>query len=142
MTGRASQSRHRFSAAYSFTDDNNQQIGKIVRKGWRSIWKTDYEIIDQFEKSQYTIREENPWVKVFDSIFGEIPILSMFTGYMFNPTYVLKNQNEEIIVRLKKQPSFFGRIFEIDKIGTIDNDDDDRIMLGLMMMILLERRRG
>jgi len=66
----------------------------------------------------------------------------MFTGYMFNPTYVLKNKNEEIIVRLKKQPSFFGRIFEIDKIGTIDNDDDDRIMLGLMMMILLERRRG
>lgn len=45
------------------------------------------------------------------------------------------------IVRLKKQRSFFGREFEIEKLGNIDNDDDDRIMLGLMMIILLERRR-
>ncbi len=131
-----------FSAAYSFYDENGNEFGKIVRKGWRSIWNTNYELIDQHEKPQYKIEEENAWIKVIDGIFGQIPVLSMFTGYFFNPTYLLKNSNEDLIVKLKKQPSFFGRNFEVEKIGNIDNDDDDRIMLGLMMMILLERRKG
>jgi len=131
-----------FSAAYSFFDEHGNEIGKIARKGWRSIWKTRYELIDQFEKVQYSINEENAWVKVMDSIFGEIPLIGLFSGYLFNPTYLLSDKNQKAIVKLKKQPSFFGREFEIDKLGQIDNDDDDRIMLGLMMMILLERRRG
>jgi len=131
-----------FSAAYSFFDASGKEFGKIVRKGWRSIWKAEYEIIDQFEKVQYRISEENAWVKVMDSIFGEIPIIGIFSGYFFNPSYLLKNKNEDIIVKLKKQKSFWGREFVIDKIGSLDDDDDDRILLGLMMMILLERRRG
>ena len=131
-----------FSAAYSFYDENDNEFGKIVRKGWRSTFKTNYELIDQHEQPQYKISEENAWVKVLDALFGSIPILSMFTGYFFNPTYLLTNRSENIIVKLKKQPSFFGREFEVEKIGSIDNDDDDRIMLGLMMMILLERHKG
>lgn len=131
-----------FSAAYSFFDGDGRKIGKVVRKGWRSLWKAEYQLIDQFEKPQYFIREENGWVKVLDGLLGEIPILGFFTGYLFNPTYLVTDKQDGEIVRLKKQPSFFGREFEIEKLGTIDNDDDDRIMLGLMMMILLERRRG
>lgn len=131
-----------FSAAYSFSDEHGKVFGKIVRKGWRSLWKTNYEIIDQHEKRQYIISEENAWVKVMDSLFGQIPILGMFTGYVFNPTYLLTNEKDATIVNLKKQPSFFGREFQVNKIGEIDGDDDDRIMLGLMMMILLERRKG
>jgi len=131
-----------FSAVYSFYDENGQEFGKIARKGWRSIWKAEYELIDQFDKIQYHIREENAWVKVMDSFFGEIPILGMFTGYFFNPSYVVTDMNDDEIVTLRKLPSFFGKEFEVEKERNIDNDDDDRIMLGLMMMILLERRRG
>ena len=131
-----------FSAAYTFYDANENTIGKVVRKGWRSLWNTKYELIDQFEKAQYNIREEKAWVKVMDGIFGEIPLVGMLSGYLFNPTYLLKNRKGEVIVKLKKQPSFWGREFLVEKVGTIDNDDDDRIMLGLIMMILLERRRG
>lgn len=131
-----------WSAAYSFYDEQNVEFGKIARKGWRSIWKAEYDIIDQNEAPQYKVKEENGWVKVFDSVLGEIPILGFFTGYLFNPSYLLTDNNGKPIVRLKKQASFFGREFELEKIGSIDNDDDDRIMLGLMMMILLERRRG
>jgi len=131
-----------FSAAYSFFDENETEFGKIARKGWRSIWKAKYEIIDQHEKLQYTVTEENPWVKVFDSLLSEVPILSMFTGYLFNPAYIVINGEGKTVVRLKKLPSFFGRKFEVSKVGELDSDDDDRVMLGLMMMILLERRRG
>ena len=131
-----------FSAAYSFSDSSGKEIGKIARKGWASIWKAEYELVDQNQKIQYHIREENGWIKVLDSVLGEIPILGMLTGYLFNPTYKVTNTNDEIVIRLKKEASFFGRKFEIEKLKTTDNDDDQRIILGLMMMILLERRRG
>ncbi len=131
-----------FSAAYAFLDKNEKVFGKIARKGWRSIWKAKYNIIDENNNPQYSISEENGWVKVMDSLLGEIPILNIFTGYLFNPSYLVVDTNDKPIVRLKKQASFWGRNFEIEKVGTMDSDDDDRILLGLMMMILLERRRG
>jgi len=131
-----------FSAAYTFYDENETEFGKIARKGWRSLWKAEYEIIDEFDKLQYKIEEENAFVKVFDSLLGDIPVIGMFTGYFFNPSYVLIDNNGQTVVRMKKLPSFWGRNFELSKLGEIDSNDDDRIMLGFMMMILLERRRG
>jgi len=132
-----------FSAAYSITDLNTQQeLGKVGRKGWRSLWKASYQLIDQHQKLQYHINEDNPWVKVFDSVIGEIPILGFFTGYFLNPTYSVTNLRGEVIAKLNKEASFTGRKFKVEKIKNIDNDDDQRIIIGLMMMILLERRRG
>ena len=131
-----------FSAAYSLKDRNGTEIGKITRKGWASIWKAHYQIIDQHEKEQYTIREENGWVKVLDSILGEIPFLGLLTGYLFNPSYIVTDLNDKIIARLKKQPSMLGRKFNVEQLVEFDVDDEERIVLSLMMMILLERRRG
>ena len=131
-----------WSAAYAFTDDRGTPIGKVARRGWRSVWKAEYEIIDQHDRLQYHIREENGWVKVADSLLGQVPVLSYLTGYLFNPTYLVSDPNGREIARLSKIPTFFGREFRVDQLATIDADDDDRIMLGLMMMILLERARG
>lgn len=131
-----------FSAAYNISDNTGKEIGKIARKGWASMWKASYELIDQNQQLQYHVREENAWVKVLDYLLGQIPILNILTGYLFNPSYIVTDLNHKIIVRLKKEPSFFGRKFEISKLEPIDNDDDERIILGLMMMVLLERRRG
>ena len=131
-----------FSAAYSFYDSDGSVLGKIARKGWRSLWKAKYEIIDQHDQLQYSVSEENGMVKVFDSILGQVPILNMFTGYFFNPSYLVTDTKEKPIVRMKKEASFWGRKFQLTKVGSMDSDDDDRIMLGLMMMLLLERRRG
>lgn len=131
-----------FSAAYSIKSDDGRAVGKIARKGWKSLWKTEYELIDQNETLQYHVREDNPWVKVFDRFIGEIPILSFFTGYLFNPTYSVLDLNNTPIAKLKKESSFFGRKFELSKLEAIDQDDQERIVLGLMMMVLLERRKG
>ncbi len=131
-----------FSAAYTFYDEMAGEFGKIVRKGWRSLWKAEYKIIDEFQKEQYIIKEESVWVRIFDSLLGEIPIINFLAGYFFNPTYIVSDLDNMPIVKLTKLRSFWGRKFELTKVSKIDNNDDDRIMLGLMMMILLERRRG
>lgn len=131
-----------FSAAYSMKDANEKEIGKIARKGWRSMWKAEYDIINENNEPQYKVQEANAWVRVGDSLLGEIPILGFFTGYLFNPTYNVTNRNGETVVKLKKKPSFLGKEFELEKTANIDEDDKERVMLGLMMMILLERRRG
>ena len=131
-----------FNTAYRFEDAQGTALGKVARKGWASLWKANYDIIDQAGNPQYKIREENAWVKVMDGVFGQIPILSIFTGYFFNPSYVVFDTNNRQVVRLKKEASFFGRRFTVAQLQQTDADDDHRIMLSLMMLVLLERRRG
>lgn len=131
-----------FSATYTFTNRTGIEIGRIVRKGWASLWKSHYEILDERQQQDLLIREENPWAKVFDSILGEIPGLGMLTGYLFHPSYIVTRPNGTEVVRLKKEPSFFGRKFSIDKLATFESGEEERILLGLMMLILLERQRG
>jgi len=131
-----------FSAVYSFSDNTGKGIGNVARKGWASLWKANYEIFDVDQNPKYKVQEENGWVKVLDSLLNEIPILGMFTGYLFNPAYKVTDQNGRNVARLKKEASFFGRRFELTQTEEFKNVDEESIMLGLMMMVLLERRRG
>ena len=131
-----------FTATYTFTDSKSYEIGRIVRKGWASLWKAHYDIYDEKQQLDMTVREENPWAKVFDSMLGEIPILGMLTGYLFHPSYIVTRPNGSPVVRLKKETSFFGRRFSIDKLDEFESGEEQRVLLGLMMMILLERQRG
>ena len=81
-------------------------------------------------------------MEVLDTVLAEIPFIGIVTNYVFNPSYVLINLEGQPVIRLKKKPSFLGREFELEQLGSLDADDDDRVLLGLMMMILLEKRRG
>src|SRR5688572_18301799 len=77
-----------FSARYNFTDSRGSMIGGIKRKGMRSIWRANYEIFDSSGDQVMKINEENGWIKVADALIGELPIVSMFTGYFLNPSYI------------------------------------------------------
>ncbi len=132
-----------FNACYAFANDEGEFIGQVGRKGAKSLLKAHYEIYDEQKTPEFLIQEENPWAKFWDALLCEIPIISMFTGYMFNPRYGIKRtNNEEAIMRLSKEKSFFGRRFKLEKIGELEEGEDERLILGLMMMSLLERRRG
>jgi len=131
-----------FSAAYSFTNDQGAKLGRVGRKGWTSLWKAHYEIFDEHDQLKFNINEENGWVKVMDGLLGQIPILGGLTGYFFNPKYLVTDVNGQKAARLTKQASFWGREFIVEKLSGLDGHDDDNIVLGLMMMVLLERRRG
>ena len=131
-----------FNASYAITDSFGENLGKIARKGMRSIWKATYNIFDQNDTQKYKVQEENAWVKVLDGMVGEIPIIGMFTGYFLNPSYIVHDNNGKEIYRLKKMPSFFGRKFQLDQINDIPDHEETLVVLSLMMMVLLERAKG
>ena len=131
-----------FNANYQFTDHNEEVVGRIGRKGMRSIWKANYQIFNKQSEQDYFIQEENPWAKVGDALLGEIPILNFFTGYLANPRYAVKTMDGRQVARLSKTPSFFGRRFKLEQLEDFSKEHGERILLSLMMMVLLERKRG
>lgn len=81
---------------------------------------------------------------VFNS-FGchEAPLLGIFTGYFLNPAYTITRTDGTLVCTLKKkEPSFLGRKFTLHKKADFEKGEEDRVLPGLMMMVLLERRRG
>lgn len=130
-----------FSARYHFTDQRGGTIGSIKRQGMKSLWRARYDIMEG-EAVVMTIQEANPWSKVFDSLFGEIPIIGMFTGYVFNPSYNVLRQNGAAVMRLTKEPAFFEGKFKIEKSAPLGESEETLCLLSLIMMVLLERSRG
>ena len=131
-----------FNASYSFTNANEEVIGSVGRKGAKSLLKAHYEIFNQDNKQEFVINEENPWAKVGDAVLGEIPVVGMFTGYFCNPRYAIKRADGTIVARLSKEASFMGRKFKLEKLAELNEKEGERMVLAIMMMSLLERRRG
>lgn len=131
-----------FSANYAFTSANGLHIGSIKRRGMRSIFKANYEIADASGNQVMQIHEENAWIKVVDSLLGEVPLLGMFTGYFFNPSYVVERMDGSPVAKLAKQPAFFEGKFKLELVGPVSEEEQTRILLSVLMMTLLERARG
>lgn len=131
-----------FSARYNFTDTLGNQVGAIKRQGMRSIWRANYDIFDASGNPAFKINEESGWVKVIDSLVGEIPIVGMFTGYMFHPSYIIARTNGTPVARLEKQSAFFEGKFKLSSLGQMSESEETQILLGALIMVLLERSRG
>lgn len=131
-----------FSARYNFTDASGKTIGSIKRKGMRSLWKANYEVADASGSQVMTINEENGWVKIWDSLFGEIPVIGMLSGYIFHPAYLVTNAQGQQVARLVKQPAFFEGKFELTPRDALRPQDENLVLLSLLTMTLLERSRG
>ena len=130
-----------FNARYNITDAAGRQLGAVARKGRKSLWRAQYEVLDGGGQPM-TIREENGWVKVGDALLGEIPIVGIFSGYVFNPSYLLTTASGAPLMRLAKQPAFMEGKFRIERLADMSEADETRAVLSFLMMVLLERRRG
>lgn len=130
-----------FSANYRFTDSRGTPVGSIKRRGMRSIFKAHYEISGPNGSLAMEIHEENAWIKVVDSLVGELPVIGMFTGYFFNPAYIISRGGAQI-ARLQKQPAFFEGVFQLEKLEEMSESDESLVLLSFLTMTLLERARG
>ncbi len=129
------------SARYNFTDNEGSHLGAVKRQGMRSLWKAHYDILDH-DTPIMTIREEKGWVKVVDALVGEVPVLGMFTGYMFHPAYLVTRLDGTVVMRLEKKPAFLEGKFEIESKLPLEASEEQMVLLSLLMMVILERGRG
>ncbi|MCB1095487.1 MAG: hypothetical protein KDN22_07890 [Verrucomicrobiae bacterium] len=131
-----------FSATYSFIDTQGKTFGAVRRKGMRSLWKAHYQIT-QSSDVEFEINEENGWIKVLDGLLGEIPLIGFLSGYFLHPTYVATRSIDGTpVMRVTKVPAFWEGRFKIEKLADIDEREELNLLMGFMMMLLLERRRG
>lgn len=131
-----------FSAKYNFTDASGRPLGSVKRQGMRSIWKSHYQIQDPNDQMILEVHEENAWVKVIDAVIGELPVIGMFTGYLFNPAYIVTRTDNAPVARLQKQPAFFEGKFEVTAQAPLSPGEESNVLLGLLTMTMLERGRG
>lgn len=130
-----------FSARYHFSDTAGNALGSVKRQGMKSLWKASYDILDG-EEIVMNIVQENPWIGLVDSILEQIPVVSIATSYLLHPKYLISRADGTPVLRLTKQPAFFEGKFSLNKLADIDETEERRAILSLLMMVLLERARG
>ncbi|MBS0659440.1 MAG: hypothetical protein JSR82_14460 [Verrucomicrobia bacterium] len=132
-----------WSARYTFADASGRELGRIGRRGARSLFKAHYDLFAPgAEEPELSIQEESVWTRVLDGFFGEIPIVGLFSGYLFNPKYLAARADGTPLVRLTKEKSMLETGFRIEALAPLDDALEERVMLGTLMLVLLERDRG
>ncbi len=130
------------SARYRIVDEGGTELAALQRRGMRSIWKAHYEV-HQGDRRLFLIREESAWVKVLDGFFESIPIVGLFSGYLFHPAYLVsRGEGEPPLLRVVKQPALFEGRFRIEAGGPADGEAMDLAVVSVLMLLLLERSRG
>ncbi|MBL0331344.1 MAG: hypothetical protein IPP08_09210 [Chlorobiota bacterium] len=137
-----------FSPRYSFKTPDGSEIGAVKRYGGKSLFRATYEVLNG-DVSEFIIREEKSWVKFVDALIGEIPILGMFAGYIFNPVYIVQRGNKEtlrtdpLVMKIKKQPAMFEGKFIVELLDTnLDEGEESRLVIGALTTMIFERFRG
>jgi len=130
-----------FQQTFTITNNQQQILGKVRKKTLSSFIKATYQLQDAQGNHLYTIKERSAMVRFMDGIFGEIPVIGVLSGYVFNPKYVVTDLNGNELMEMVKKPSFFGRKFEVHKL-TNKSFNEEQIVLSLALMILQQRDRG
>ena len=131
-----------FSANYHFVSTRDGVIGRTKQHGLRSLWRTEFEILDQ-TGTRFFIRLNNPMVQFIEGLLSMIPllgdILNMLSGYFLNPTYTVTTLNGDEVATMKKLPAFWDGKYEIRASQTVNERDSELIALSLLTLILMQR---
>jgi hypothetical protein len=130
-----------FGASYAVSGPDGRPLGAVRQRGVRSIWKSSYEVLNPNGKTIGTIHEENPFVKVLDSMAEVLPFADALGGLFFNPAYLAELGGEPVL-RMKKERSVFESRFRLERLGDLSEDEEELLLASFMMVLLLERDRG
>jgi hypothetical protein len=130
-----------WSAKYTLAAAGGASLGTVGRKGMRSLFKALYEISDG-QRQVATLKEESAWVRFFDGLFGDLPIIGILSGYLFHPSYLITRSDGTPILRVKKRPALLEGKFVVEQLAAMDPTEETRSVLALLTMLLLERSRG
>lgn len=131
-----------WSARYTITSATGRPVAVLQRRGMRSLWKAHFDLLVH-DAPVFTIRGESAWTSVLDGMFGQLRLIGMLSGYIFHPAYLVSRPNGgPVLFRLQKQPAFFEGRFSVERKAPVSEQDEERIVLALLMVLLLERARG
>lgn len=132
-----------WSARYTFRDAAGNELGAVGRRGMRSLWSAHYDVFGPNSTTPaFSIREENPFAKLFDGFIGEIPLIGFLSSYLFHPRYAACRPDGTAVMRLTKKAAFFEGRFTLEKLSDASDAEEMSIILSYLMMNLLERKRG
>lgn len=130
------------AAEYAITSSaTGAPIGSIKRQGMRSFWRAHYEIRGA-DGSTYTVREESVMIRILDGILGQLPIVSALTGYVFNAAYRVTLASGRPVMRVVKTPALFEGRFRVESLMKMPEPEQELLVLGSLMLLLLERQRS
>jgi hypothetical protein len=130
-----------FSARYAISGPDGHPIGAVGRRGMKSLWSSSYVLADSSAEEIGAIREEDAWVKVLDGVMESVPFGDAMGGLFFNPAYLADLHGHDVL-RVQKQRSILESSFHIEKLADFSEDEEDLLLAGIIMMVLLERDRG
>jgi hypothetical protein len=128
-------------ASYSVALPDGTPLGAVRQEGVRSLWKSTYALTNSSGSGIGSIHEENPWVKVLDGLMEAIPFGDALGGLFFNPAYLADLHGRDVL-RVRKQRSILESSFRIEKLADFSEDEEELLLAGVIMMVLLERDRG
>lgn len=130
-----------FSARYNFQDVEGTTVGAVKRRGMRSLWRCHWDIYEG-DDIVASIREQSVLKRIIERLLCDIPIVGFVVTLLVNPTYIVKRADGREILRLEKKPAFFEGKFTLHQLTDMEDSEEARSILSLIMMALLERRRG
>lgn len=132
-----------FNANYAISTPSGADIGHVRRHGMKSLWRASYDIVGPGGGGDaFHVTEKSPFVRLLDGLIGEIPIIGLLTGYFLQPVYFVSRIGGAQVLTMTKQRSLLEAHFAIEQNAPLDDAERERLLLGLMMIILLERSRG
>ena len=130
-----------FGATYAISAPDGRPLGAVRQQGMRSLWKSSYSIADARYEEVGLIHEENPWIKVLDSLAEAIPFADALGGLFFNPAYLVKLRGRTVL-RMSKERSLFESRFRVEKLDDFSEEDEALLLASLIITLLLDRDRG
>ena len=133
-----------FSAQYNFTDAQGAALGCVKQRGLRSLWKASFDVLDG-GLLLFHMNEKSVLTRFLDTLLGQIPVIGVLSGYLFQAAYIVSRPDGEEVMVLTKQPALFEGRFRIDLAAgrtPLSAREADQLLLSLMMLVILERGRG
>ena len=130
-----------FSALYHFTDRQGMALGGIKRRGMRSMWRAGFDVLDN-GVVHFSINEKSVMTRFLDGLFSQIPVIGLFSGYLFHPAYQVTRPDGTLVAELTKQPALFEGRFSAERMVPVNEREEQQLLLSLMTVLLLERVRG
>lgn len=118
-----------FSAAFRVTDpQSGEHVGTLRRKGWSSLFRDAWEILDQQEIVRGRVTEESPWKAMVRR--------TIEAAAWFLPQSFLIEIDGQLVGTMKQNRNVFAPKFEVDLTPDVDGLLPRPLALATVILLL------